>query len=160
MDPPGRFLQCGEEEGGYFEADVQRIIDKTLQALRERKWLDQSSIVKDETTTEKARSSKPGPNQKMDDRLASRKGPSIGLRAAESESVKDQDLPEGDDIYNKSINQKVAIWSKISVYWPLDKTFYAARILDRQKFDVLLQYEDDDLIEWVDLTRHTFRLKH
>jgi hypothetical protein len=158
MDPPGRFLRYVGEQEAYIEVEVQRIIDKTLQALRERKWLDQSSVLKGDKKPEKAKSLLQGSSKKPDSPLSVRKGRSIGLTLTEAESVAVQDLPPGDDVYDKAVDKKLAVWTRISVYWPLDKAFYTARILDRQKFDVLLQYEDDDLVEWVDLTRHAFRI--
>jgi hypothetical protein len=150
MDPPGRFLRYDEKQKGFIEVEVQRIIDKTLQALRERKWLDQSSVLRGNQKPASAKNKKPGSKPSV------RKGPSIGLTLTDTEVV--HDLPPGDDVYDKAVDEKLAKWSTISVYWPLDKAFYTARILDRQKFDVLLKYEEVDLVEWVDLTRHAFRI--
>lgn len=46
LDPPGRFLIEKDPPGknkGYVDAPTQRVIDKTLQALRERKWRARST---------------------------------------------------------------------------------------------------------------------
>ena len=46
---------------------------------------------------------------------------------------------------------------RIAIYWPLDETFYKATIVERIQNFVFLRY-DDDATEWLDLTKHTFRV--
>lgn len=44
-DPPARFVEPVDDEGNFLEVGLRRCVEKTSQALRERKWnLDKASI--------------------------------------------------------------------------------------------------------------------
>lgn len=161
LNPPGRYLEFDEALDGYAEPPMRRILDKTLQALRENKRSEQTKMWEVDTKSKWSGESVSGDDQLWNPSPVSSHKEierEVATDVSGPEEEMDSELPPGDDIYDKSVAAKVKVWARLSVYWPLDKTHYVARILDKQNYDVLLQYEDDDLVEWVDLTRHSFRV--
>jgi len=52
--------------------------------------------------------------------------------------------------------RKVGVGSRVSVFWPLDNTHYAARVCERGEQGWQLLYEEDGEKEWLDLKNHSF----
>ena len=67
------------------------------------------------------------------------------------------DVVVGEDVMNSIEKvESVEIGSRICVYWPLDQRSYVATVLDKESNRAHLQYLEDGLTEWIDLTRHWF----
>lgn len=49
--------------------------------------------------------------------------------------------------------------ARVSVYWPLDDTYYGATVVQRVHNFCYLRYDDFE-IEWLDLSKHKFKLLH
>lgn len=72
------------------------------------------------------------------------------LEDSEEESMKE----ENPDIALVDVGSRVGIW------WPEDRRYYKGVIIDRRraKKPLRLQYDDDDVKEWLNLREHRFRL--
>jgi hypothetical protein len=170
LDPPGRFLEFNADTEVFEVAPMPRIINKILQALRESKWGP-------DPVTEISRTARPKLYPSQYSKMSANSTAMLSemnrsnTEAAEDHSdpgfsqedasVSDPDSsswPHTDDIYNPEVASKIKLGSKLAIYWPLDETHYVGEVMDKQKTDVLIRYEDDELVEWVDLTRHSFRV--
>jgi len=150
-DPPGRYLEAvnGDKKArfGYQDAQARRIFEKTCQALREKKW---KNTTRDYVETIVSRSySLP--------KVAIKEFQTGGNQ---TESSDDDEIPEtssGSDTIAKELD-KVQRGSSISVYWPLDKVYYKAKVHDRRDGRVLLEYTDG-VQEWITLSEHEIKVE-
>jgi hypothetical protein len=175
LDPPGRFLEYNAETKAYDFAPMFRVLNKTLQALRETRWggpseqneSAASEAVPDKPTSQstpvctRSRHTKRRTIVRNRGTLEIEKLSGDDATTLSDSSTNGPDSsawPQSDDVYDPAVASKIKVHCRIAVYWPLDKTHYIGKVLDKQKYDVLVQYEEDNLVEWVDLTRHSFRV--
>jgi hypothetical protein len=55
------------------------------------------------------------------------------------------------------IDPKIGPQSRVAIFWPMDDTYYEATVVERLQNCVSLHYDDGES-EWIDLTKHKFRI--
>jgi hypothetical protein len=55
------------------------------------------------------------------------------------------------------IDPKIGPQSRVAIFWPMDDTYYEATVVERLQNCVSLLYDDGES-EWIDLTKHKFRI--
>lgn len=191
LRPPGRFLEyVGGSKGGWVDAAGDRLLEKTCQALRERKWSPATACLsnkkamsssassgtkagaKDGSITnpphDKEVSKKKGTNKK-DERTKEPKEPDkkegTTVEHADADTGKKEDQNEAKSAKKKAneltdleLLNAVEVGSRISIYWPLDKTFYSGTVEARKDKEVFVHYDDGEG-EWLDLTQNEFKVE-
>jgi len=153
LDPPGRFL--GLENGVWMEQSHEKIVLKTHHVLRERKWQQVDCTSK---------GSLPSADQQCDPDYISKKP--VNLVASISNRVPAKKRQSSHHVraekrnlscVKKSKIAGVQIGSRISVYWPLDKVYYAGFVGQCKGKFAYINYDDGEN-EWLDLTKNEFNL--
>lgn len=153
LDPPGRFLE--QENGVWTEPSHDKIVLKICQALRERRG---------QPTDCTNEGSLPGADQPCDPTNNSKKrGDPVACMPNQVPAKKHQSSHRGRAVkrnqsqVGESKIDGVHIGSRISVYWPLDKVFYAGFVGHRKGKFAYVNYDDGEN-EWLDLTENEFKL--
>jgi len=136
----GRFLER-KGDGSWGEVTNLKVLEKTCQALREKKWFAGSpeakhppkAVAKPPQPEPKAPEPKPSPKSKPKPPAAKVAPPRANL-------------------------SKVTPGTHISVFWPLDNAHYDAIVMERIQNYFFLKYDDNET-EWLDLSKNDFAIK-
>jgi hypothetical protein len=93
-------------------------------------------------------------------RIAAHSDDETGIAAqSDDEILKDSEEEESTKEGNPDI-AFVDVGSRVGIWWPEDRRYYKGVIVDRKRGRKPLQvkYDDDDVIEWINLSEHRFRL--
>jgi len=179
--PPGRFLECKPENGGYLtEVPLNRVRDNISQVLRRRKR--QISGLQRPYRTPLDQNGNFGGVQEPPQSSPTQEGPGAPstaeppharhittnntecmhgshTTAAQMTSEPPATCLDPQDLEPPDFDPRMKLEpdSRISIYSPLDKTYYKATVVERIHSVVFLRY-DDEAIEWVDLTKYTFKV--
>jgi len=142
LDPPGRFL-VERDDGRYEDAPNEKVLEKTCQALRERKW-------KGSTKEAYVKDSSPG--------NFSAESPATGRpsKAGQNGGVDEISRPSASK--ERGSFNRISVGTLLNVYWPLDKTSYPATVLEKEGGRALLRYATDGVKEWIKLSEHDFTI--
>ncbi|GAX11423.1 hypothetical protein FisN_22Lh108 [Fistulifera solaris] len=155
----GRFLEPSGDT--FIVASEARALEKVCQALREKKWESRKSLLGPEysgTPAQKERkhhidkaikSSKTNLAKAMAPKKAPTVVSSTWQQPTQLKSL-EADAPQ-------SMNEELEVGSRIEVYWPLDQKYYAATVKAAHGVYVHIEYELDGVLEWLNLSEHTFR---
>jgi hypothetical protein len=156
----GRFLEPSGD--GFIVASGARALEKVCQALREKKWESRKSLLGPEYSGPPVpqKESKPQADKALKSskvNLAKDSAPKKAPTAATpSWHQPTQSKPLEADA-PQSMNEGLEVGSRIEVYWPLDQKYYAAIVKAVHGGYVHLEYELDGVLEWLNLSEHTFR---
>ena len=192
LRPPGRFLEyVGRSKGGWVDAAGNRLLEKTCQALRERKWSPATACLPNKKATsssasassgtkagakggsstnprhEKEVSKKKATNKKDGQTKEPDKKEGKAIEDADADTGKREDQNEAkiskelraNELTDLELLNAVKVGSRISIYWPLDKTYYSGTVEARKDKDVFIHYDDGEG-EWLDLTQNEFKVEH
>lgn len=165
-DPPGRFLEpLGDgkdaHKEGYADARDRKVFEKTCQALREKKWknMTKESLETLLTISGCQPGSVPIPTKASgeDDSYADSGSYKSGTASYLSSHQEQFDNNKNHEDHQKQLDS-VGAGSSISVYWPLDRTYYGAQVKQRENDRVLVQYNEDGVQEWISLKEHQVKV--
>ena len=157
----GRFL---EWQSLAFHVNVKDsiVLDRLSQVLQAIVSMKMSNVFDEETALKSlGATTETGPEEST----TKTQSPTTTLSQVTHESSennhnikeKASDTAVEEEVMNSSEKvESVEIGSRICVYWPLDQRSYVATVLDKDGNLAHLQYLEDGLTEWIDLTKHWF----
>lgn len=159
----GRFLEMSD--GVFSQATEQRALEKVCQALREKKWESRKSLLgplysntsvsKKEDAKAQGQKAFTKSNNKL--RKVPKKASTTATSTKPSPSHQQSPPTPSETETPKLPNDEVEVGTRIEVFWPLDHKYYAATVKALIGSFAHLEYELDGVLEWLNLSEHSYR---
>lgn len=140
-NPPGRFLER-KNDGSFVDVSPERLRPRIYQALQKQRYrtpppqeLKQPKVPKPDVGHGAMRHQHTAPTWKVQQK------PTL-VRTNKKSSI-------------ELVDDRIGPQSRLAVFWPMDKTYYNATVVERIQNCVYLRYDDLET-EWLDLTKHDF----